>query len=109
MSPLRKCLKHPGTYLVLLVCAVLCIVGDSFRDPAHQRGAQAYIALVHAYQHSGRPLLEGYVRCRYIPTCSRYSIAAVQKYGLRKGLALTGNRLWRCRGSVPLNTPDPLP
>jgi putative component of membrane protein insertase Oxa1/YidC/SpoIIIJ protein YidD len=109
MSTLRKCLKHPGTYLVLFVCAVLVIVGDSFRDPAHQRGAQVYIALVHSYQRSGRPLLEGYVRCRYNPTCSRYSIAAVQKYGLRRGLTLTGRRLWRCRSSVPLNTQDPVP
>jgi putative component of membrane protein insertase Oxa1/YidC/SpoIIIJ protein YidD len=35
-------------------------------------------------------------RCRFIPTCSDYCVRAVQKYGLRRGLILTGARLKRC-------------
>ena len=109
MPPLRKRLKHPGTYLALLGFLVAGACADSFRLPDRQLSARAYIALVHGYQSLGRPVVAGYVQCRFRPTCSRYSIEAVQKYGLRKGLALTSARLLRCRGAVPLGTSDPLP
>jgi uncharacterized protein len=109
MSPLRKRLNQPGTYLALLGLLVAVTCADSFRLPDRQLSARAYVAVVHGYQSLGRPLVAGFVQCRYRPTCSRYSIEAVQKYGLRKGLALTSARLWRCRGVVPLGTSDPLP
>jgi putative membrane protein insertion efficiency factor len=109
MPTLRKFLKHPGTYLALLGLIVASAYADSFRPPSHQLSASAYIALVHGYQGVGRPLIANLVPCRYRPTCSRYSIEAVEKYGLRKGLALTSARLWRCRRSVPLGSPDPVP
>ena len=108
MPPLRKRLKHPGTYLALLGLLVAVTCADSFRSPDHQLSARAYIALVRGYQHVGRPVVAGFEQCRYRPTCSRYSIEAVQKYGLRKGFALTAARLWRCRGAVPRETSDPL-
>ena len=109
MSPLRKCLKHPGTYLAFLGLLVTGAYADSFRLPDHQLSARAYIALVRGYQSVGRPEVTRIVQCRFSPTCSRYSILAVQKYGLRKGLALTSARLWRCRGDVPLRSYDPVP
>lgn len=109
MSTLRKFLRHPATYLALLGLVAAGAYGDSFRPPDHQLSGRAYIALVRGYQSVGRPLTEGFVQCRYRPTCSRYSIEAVQRYGLRKGLALTSSRLWRCRSSVPLGSSDPLP
>jgi len=109
MPPLRKCLKHPASYLALLGLAVALVCADSWRAPERQLVARAYIAAVHAYQQMGSPRLEGYVRCRYHPTCSRYSVEAVQRYGLRKGLALTASRLWRCRRGVALGTADPVP
>jgi putative membrane protein insertion efficiency factor len=109
MSPLRKCLKHPGTYLVLFGLLMAAAGVDSLRPPDQQLSAQAYVALVHGYQRVGRPVVAGFVECRYRPTCSRYSIEAVQKYGLRKGFALTAARLWRCRGAVREGTSDPLP
>jgi putative membrane protein insertion efficiency factor len=109
MSPLRKCLKHPGTFLALFGALVALAGADSFRPPEHQLSARAYIVLVRGYQHVGRPVLTGFVQCRFRPTCSRYSIEAVQTYGLRKGSALTVARLWRCRSAVALGTDDPLP
>jgi len=109
MSPLRKCLKHPGLYLGLLVLAAGAVWMDSLRTPQLQLSARAYVVFVHVYQHASQPMLGRYVQCRFQPTCSRYSIAAVQKFGLRKGLVLTGARLWRCRASVPLGTTDPVP
>ena len=35
-------------------------------------------------------------RCRYLPTCSEYAVAAVQKYGPVRGGILAGRRLCRC-------------
>jgi putative membrane protein insertion efficiency factor len=109
MSPLRKLLKHPATYLALLGLVAGSALADSFRPPERQLAARTYVVLVRGYQGLGNPLLAGVVQCRYRPTCSRYSIESVQRYGLRKGLALTTARLWRCRGSVPLGTSDPVP
>ena len=34
--------------------------------------------------------LKGYSSCKYYPTCSRYAIEAIEKYGALKG-GLTGN------------------
>lgn len=109
MSPLRKLLKHPATYLAILGLLAGSVLADSLRPPERQLTARIYIVVVRAYQRVGNSVLAGYVQCRYRPTCSRYSIETVQRYGLRKGLALTAARLWRCRASVPLGTSDPVP
>lgn len=109
MSPLRKFLKHPATYLAILGLLAGSACADSFRPPDRQLMAKLYIVLVGSYQRVGSPLVAGYVKCRYRPTCSRYSIESVERYGLRKGLVLTAARLWRCRASVPLNSGDPVP
>jgi putative membrane protein insertion efficiency factor len=109
MSTLRKFLRHPGSYLALLGVIVAGTYADSFRRPDHQWSAHVYVAVVHGYQSVGRSLVAGFVECRYNPTCSRYSIEAVQRYGLRKGLALTSTRLWRCRKNIPLGTRDSVP
>jgi uncharacterized protein len=109
MSSLRKCLKQPTTYLVMLALAGLSFLVDAGRSPGRQFSAQAYIALVHAYQQEASPRISRFVRCRYHPTCSEYSIEAVQKFGILKGMELSARRLWRCRSGVPLATPDPVP
>jgi uncharacterized protein len=35
-------------------------------------------------------------RCKYEPTCSRYAVEAIWRYGILKGLVLAGWRLLRC-------------
>jgi uncharacterized protein len=35
-------------------------------------------------------------RCKYEPTCSRYALDAVRRYGILRGLVLAGWRLLRC-------------
>lgn len=35
-------------------------------------------------------------RCKYEPTCSRYAIQAIRRYGILRGLVLAGWRLLRC-------------
>jgi putative membrane protein insertion efficiency factor len=109
MSTLRQCLRNPGTYLALLALVVAAASADSLRPPDEQLSVRVYSALVHSYQDFGSPMLAGFVRCRFYPTCSHSSVEAVRKYGLRKGLLLTSTRLWRCRRNVPLGTDDPVP
>jgi uncharacterized protein len=35
-------------------------------------------------------------RCKYEPTCSRYAVEAIGRYGILRGLVLAGWRLLRC-------------
>jgi putative membrane protein insertion efficiency factor len=35
-------------------------------------------------------------RCKYEPTCSRYAMDAIGRYGILRGLVLAGWRLLRC-------------
>ncbi len=52
------------------------------------------IVLVKFYQYVISPYWPGC--CRYNPTCSNYSIAAFNKYGLFKGVWLSAKRIFRC-------------
>ena len=52
------------------------------------------IALIRIYQWVLSPLIGP--KCRYTPTCSRYAIEALRKYGLFKGVWLTLKRVSRC-------------
>ena len=109
MSPLRKCLKKPHTYLAMLGCFCAAAALDSYRSPSNQWTAKIYIEAVHLYQEYGRPISGRYIRCRYRPTCSEYSQEAVKAYGIRYGLVLTYRRLASCTRAVPLGTQDPIP
>ena len=37
--------------------------------------------------------------CNFQPTCSRFSMACIQEYGVVRGILLTADRLLRCNGS----------
>lgn len=108
MSPLRA-LRLPQTYLIALLIGLILLGVDSFRRPENQLSSRVYIGAVHVYQSYGHALTHGHVRCRYQPTCSRYSIEAVQKHGIRRGLDLTIRRIYSCTASVPFGTTDPVP
>lgn len=92
--------------LVAGITVSLLFLADTLRSPENQFTARAYIGFVHIYQAYGRPMLEGVVACRYKPTCSEYSIKAVQKYGVWMGLYLTAKRLASCTNEVPMGTID---
>jgi putative membrane protein insertion efficiency factor len=109
MSSLRQRLKNPRTWLALFATVLLLILLDSFRAPASQITGWGYVKFVHLYQWGGRPLLKGRVQCRFQPTCSEYSIEAVETHGIRWGLVLTYERLASCTHDVPLGTVDLVP
>ena len=54
----------------------------------------ALIAMIKLYQITLSPLLGP--ACRFEPTCSRYMVEALRKYGLLKGLAKGLRRVSRC-------------
>lgn len=53
-----------------------------------------FIRLIRAYQYLVSPLLG--VNCRFIPTCSEYSLQAIETYGILKGSWESLKRLMRC-------------
>jgi putative membrane protein insertion efficiency factor len=57
------------------------------------------VALIRCYQTCISPMLGP--RCRFYPTCSEYSVEALKKYGLGKGVWLTLRRLGRCHPFHP--------
>ncbi len=51
-------------------------------------------APVRLYQRAISPALPR--RCKYHPSCSHYAVSAIRRYGILRGLILTGWRLLRC-------------
>ena len=59
------------------------------------KGARAVgVAPVRFYQRFVSPALPR--RCKYHPTCSQYSVTAIRRYGILRGLVLSAWRLARC-------------
>lgn len=50
--------------------------------------------LIRAYQLTISPLI-GHA-CRFEPSCSRYALEAIERYGVLKGALLACRRLLRC-------------
>ena len=53
-----------------------------------------FIIMIIIYQKTISPLLPS--TCRYIPTCSEYSLQAIKKHGVYKGLILSFKRIVNC-------------
>ncbi|MGB9773579.1 MAG: membrane protein insertion efficiency factor YidD [Bacteroidota bacterium] len=64
------------------------------------------ILLVRGYQFFLSPLFQN--SCRFYPTCSQYSIEALQKHGALRGLWLSVKRVLRCNPFHPGGY-DPVP
>ncbi|MCE2706649.1 MAG: membrane protein insertion efficiency factor YidD [Proteobacteria bacterium] len=65
------------------------------------------ILLIRFYQLVISPLLPK--SCRYTPTCSEYSIVAISKYGIIRGLYLSIKRILRCHPFSNNSGYDPVP
>lgn len=109
MSALRHRFLRPEPWLALFLGVVVFFAVDAARLPQHQLGVRLFAFAVgeyHAYLH---PVTARYVRCRYRPTCSRYAVEAVQRYGLLRGGWMSVRRIASCKSSVPMGTLDPVP
>lgn len=54
----------------------------------------AAIAPIRLYQRFVSPAIPR--RCKYHPSCSEYSVTAIRRYGILRGLVLSVWRLLRC-------------
>lgn len=57
------------------------------------------IILIKGYQKIISPLFPP--SCRFYPTCSQYSLQAIEKYGVLRGLLLSIWRILRCNPFNP--------
>jgi len=108
MPSLRKLTRNPHVWFALVFVTFFLTFLDSLRSPPKQVTVKAYSHAICLYQATSGPILSKFVCCRYHPTCSAYSIAAVQKHGIRKGLLLSVKRFMSCTKKVPNGTPDPV-
>ncbi|KAL2554520.1 hypothetical protein Fot_08139 [Forsythia ovata] len=63
-------------------------------DEVNNLGVKAALSMMRFYKREISPLLPK--SCRFVPTCSEYSMIAYKKYGVTKGTILTAWRLCRC-------------
>jgi uncharacterized protein len=109
MPALRHRLLSPKPWLAALLGIAVFFAADALRPPQNQVSVRLFVVSVEGYHRFIHPLTVRYVRCRYTPTCSRYAMLAVRKYGIAKGGWLTVRRIASCRSSVPMGTVDPVP
>ena len=57
-------------------------------------GRSVVVAPVRFYQRFISPAIPQ--RCKYHPSCSQYSVTAIRRYGILRGLVLSTWRLLRC-------------
>ena len=53
-----------------------------------------FVILIKLYQYFISPILK--TNCRYLPTCSEYTIESLKKHGILKGLHLSIKRVLNC-------------
>jgi putative membrane protein insertion efficiency factor len=56
--------------------------------------AKIVILILRAYKYFLSPFLPS--SCRFMPTCSVYSVDAIRRYGTVKGLYLSVRRILKC-------------
>ena len=66
---------------------------------------RAVVTLIRMYQVAASPFPSP---CRFAPTCSTYTLEAVQRHGVLRGGWLGIRRISRCRPFHP-GGPDPVP
>ncbi|MER2492025.1 membrane protein insertion efficiency factor YidD [Catenovulum sediminis] len=55
------------------------------------------LAAIRRYQAKGGSKHYFNLECNFTPTCSEYTAQAIEKYGVRKGIALGYQRICRCK------------
>lgn len=68
--------------------------------------ARLFVLMIRGYQVALSPLLPS--ACRYTPSCSRYTVEAIEKYGALRGSWMGMRRILRCHPFHPGGY-DPVP
>ena len=58
---------------------------------------RATVGAIHYYRKTGGGFRWFGIDCNFEPSCSAYTLDAIELYGLRKGLSLGWNRVRRCQ------------
>uniref|UniRef100_A0A7N0RHL1 Uncharacterized protein n=1 Tax=Kalanchoe fedtschenkoi TaxID=63787 RepID=A0A7N0RHL1_KALFE len=93
-SHLRTSLDSGTRYPNLVVNASREDSGQAVDEEVDNLGVKAALSILTFYKREISPLLPR--SCRYVPTCSEYSMQAYKKYGVMKGTVLTAWRICRC-------------
>jgi uncharacterized protein len=89
---------------------LVAIVLDLRRPAADQLSSRAAIGAIHAYQATLSPLYARMgARCRFVPTCSHYGEAVIQRFGVVRGGWMATKRIFKCGPWTPEGTNDPPP
>lgn len=103
MTPRSRILAGAIVAVALLIGAHDAMV--PVRDQVTTRTALAGIV---AYRSYGSQAIGHVVHCRFQPTCSKYGLESVKKYGAFRGGWRTFKRIVRCNPwSTKLGTIDP--
>ncbi len=56
-----------------------------------------FIGIIKIYKKTISPILSYFgIKCKYYPTCSEYTMQAIEKYGIIKGCFLGIKRILKC-------------
>ena len=99
-------LYSPPNSILIWFYKELCI----FKVFNHFNFYRIALNMLQFYKSAISPLLQP--SCRFLPTCSAYSMDAYKKFGVAKGTLLTAWRLARCNpwggsGYDPVKWPPP--
>jgi len=98
------------TFAVVAASLTLAVAADLRRAPAEQLTARAALSGIHLYQRTLSPLYASMgVRCRFVPSCSRYAEICVREFGAARGGWLALKRVLRCGPWTPMGTVDLAP
>ncbi|KAG2272436.1 hypothetical protein Bca4012_085602 [Brassica carinata] len=92
-------LPHTNKHQLLCLSAKSTLTNPDPESPkdgeeVESVGVKAALAMLRFYKREISPVLPR--SCRYVPTCSEYSMEAYKRYGVLKGTVLTTWRLCRC-------------
>jgi putative membrane protein insertion efficiency factor len=109
MSSLRHWFLRPGPWLAAILIVAVLFGADAMRSPQKQVSVRLFALSVDGYHRLIHPVTGRFIRCRYSPTCSRYAVEAVRKYGIARGGWMGLRRVASCQPGVPMGTKDPVP
>lgn len=94
--------------LAVVAVLLLLLTVDLARAPQNQLSAKVLLAAIDVYQATGSRLMPSLgVHCRFRPTCSHYTEAAIRQDGALVGSLRGAWRIARCGPWTPPGTVDP--
>lgn len=104
--------KQRKNHVKLIAAVVITAAAllDWSRPAPDQWSVRLYdLAVIKSYRALLHPITSKVTRCRFRPTCSRYSQEAMHARGFPEGLLLTFWRIMRCGPWVKPGTRDDAP